>query len=314
MEYRTFGRTGLQVSVAGIGAGGASRLGLSTGSSEEEAVAVLHRALELGVNYFDTAANYGTEEVVGRALEGRRDEVVISSKLSPRRDGVLLDRAGLRSGLEAALQKLRTEVVDVYHLHRPDSGDYDYCLAELVPELQALRDEGKLRFLAISGTTGADPTHEVLRRAVANDCFDVVMAGFNFFNQNARQQVFSTTIEKDIAVEVMGAARGPFSRPEQFAKEVEGLVELGAAIPEAERSDPLGFITASGAVASMAEASYRFAAYEPGVGTVLIGTGNPVHLEANVAAIARGPLPVAVRDEIVARFGHLAVSSSELGR
>ena len=208
MDYRIFGRTGLSVSTAGIGTGGASRLGLSNGGTEEQAIAVIHRALDLGINYFDTAEGYHTEDVVGRALEGHRDEIVISSKIAPSHaDGTMLDRAGLRRALETALGLLRTEMVDVYHLHRPSLEQYDYCLAELVPELEALRDEGKLRFIAISESTSADGEHTMLHRAVQDDCWDVIMTAFNLFNQRARTEVFPLTIEKDIAVEIMGAAR-----------------------------------------------------------------------------------------------------------
>ena len=81
MEYVTLGRTGLEVSVAGLGCGGFSRLGLGTGKSEAEAVALVHQAFDLGVNLFDTAAVYGTEEVLGKALKGLpRDRVVIATK------------------------------------------------------------------------------------------------------------------------------------------------------------------------------------------------------------------------------------------
>src|ERR1019366_9938129 len=71
MEYRTFGRTNLRVSIVGVGTGGASRRGLSTGSTEDEAVDLIHRAIELGINYFDTAENYKNEHVLGRAVEHR---------------------------------------------------------------------------------------------------------------------------------------------------------------------------------------------------------------------------------------------------
>jgi aryl-alcohol dehydrogenase-like predicted oxidoreductase len=214
MDQRTFGRTGLSVSIAGVGAGGASRLGISTGSSEEQAIALIHRAVDLGINYFDTAANYHNEEVLGRALEGHRDEVVISSKISPRDEaGSLLDRAGLRRGLELALTKLRSDVVDVFHVHRPMIEDYDHCEEVLLPELEALREEGKLRFIGVSGTTGADPTHATLRRALGDDRWDVMMVGFNLFNQGAREAVFAASAKQQVAIEIMGAAKAPLSRP-----------------------------------------------------------------------------------------------------
>ncbi|HVB04677.1 MAG TPA: aldo/keto reductase [Acidimicrobiales bacterium] len=309
MDYRTFGRTGLRVSVAGIGAGGASRLGLSYGGSEEQAIAVMHRAIDLGINYFDTAESYQTEEVVGRALAGHRDEVVISSKIAPfHPDGVMLTRAELREAVEAALTKLQTEVVDVYHLHRPSLEHYDYCRNELVPELEAMRDEGKLRFLALSESTSLDNRHSMLHRAVEDDCWDVIMTGFNLFNQSARDEVFPGTIEKGVAVEIMGAARGPFSRPEVLGGEVARLVSAGELDPsKVDPEQPLSFLDAAPGVDSMADASYRFAAHEPGVNVVLIGTGKIEHLEENVAALSGGPLPDAVREVMVEGYGHLAL-------
>src|SRR5215469_6642517 len=81
MEYTVLGRTGLKVSVAGLGCGGFSRLGLGTGRSKAEAVGLVRQALDLGVNVLDTAAAYGTEEVVGEAIKTvRREDVVIATK------------------------------------------------------------------------------------------------------------------------------------------------------------------------------------------------------------------------------------------
>ncbi len=147
----------------------------------------------------------------------------------------------------------------------------------------------------------------MLHRAVQDDCWDVIMTAFNLFNQRARTEVFPLTIEKDIAVEIMGAARGPFSRPDQLSTEVARLVASGAIDPErVDPEQPLASIAREKEVESLAEASYRFAAHEPGVNVVLVGTGNIAHLEENVKALTAGPLPAAVRDEMVGGFGHLA--------
>ena len=310
MEYRTLGRTGLRASVCGLGGGGESRLGLAKGSTEQEAIAVVRRGLELGITYVDTAPNYGTEDVVGRALEGRRDGVVVSSKtLARRNDGTLVDRAGVRRGLEETLRTLRTDVVDVYHLHRVRPEDYDHARDEIVPELLGLKDEGKLRFLGISESTGSDPRHSMLRRTLDDDWADVVMTGFTFFNQSARDVLFPTTMEKDVAVEIMASARSYFSRPGQLAEEIGRLADAGLiGRDEIDPADPLGFLKASGDVESITEASYRFVAHEPGVHVVLVGTGNPVHLEENVRALSAGPLPAAVRERLVTLFGHLSMA------
>jgi L-galactose dehydrogenase len=310
VEYRTFGRTGLRVSVCGLGGGGESRLGLKKGSTEEQAIGVVRRALELGVTYVDTAANYGTEDVIGRALLGRRDGVVLSSKmLARRKDGSLVRGQDVRAGLAETLRRLRTDVLDVYHLHRVRPEDYEHSLAEIVPELLALRDEGVIRALGISESTGADPRHAMLSRALKDDCWDAVMTGFTFFNQSAREVLFPTTIDEDVAVEIMASARSYFSRPGHLAAEIGRLADAGViGRDEVDLTDPLGFLLADGDVRSTTEASYRFAAHEPGVHVVLVGTGNPAHLEENVRSLSAGPLPAAVRHRLVSLFGHLSIA------
>lgn len=309
MGYRTFGRTGLQVSVCGLGGGGESRLGLKKGSTEEQAIGLVQRGLDLGITYFDTAPNYGTEDVIGRALQRHRADVVISTKTVARReDGSLVGGTDVRRALEASLRNLRTDVVDVYHVHRVRPEDYEHTVAEIVPELLALRDEGKLRFLGISESTGGDARHTMLCRAVEDDCWDVMMTGFTFFNQSARDLLFPAAIDKDMAVEIMASARSYFSRPEQLASEIGRLVDAGLVGRDAvDLTDPLGFLTRAG-VPSLTEASYRFVAHEPGVHVVLVGTGNPAHLEENVRALSAGPLPAAVAEQLTSLFGHLSMA------
>ncbi|HXF59977.1 MAG TPA: aldo/keto reductase, partial [Caldilineaceae bacterium] len=107
MDYVTLGRTGLRVSVMGLGAGGPSRLGQSKGKPEAASVAVVQRALELGVNFFDTAEAYGTEPIVGKALAGvPRRSVVISTKKGLAREGRLLNAGEMVAGVEASLSRL----------------------------------------------------------------------------------------------------------------------------------------------------------------------------------------------------------------
>ena len=309
MEYRTFGRTGLTVSICGLGGGGESRLGLRKGSTEGQAVDLVRRAVDLGINYFDTAPNYGTEGVIGRALEGCRHESVISSKTVARRpDGSMVDAAGVRRALDETLGRLRTDVVDVYHMHRVRAEDYEYTLAEIVPTLLSLRDEGKIRFLGITESTGSDGRHSMLERALQDDCWDVLMTGFTFFNQSARDVLFPVTIERGIGVEIMASARSYFSRPEQLAAEIVRLAEDGVVDRgEVDLEKPLGFLLDEVDVASLSEASYRFVAHEPGVHVVLVGTGNPAHLEENARSLSAGPLPAGVSKRLVTLLGHLSL-------
>src|SRR5262245_13957530 len=111
MQYRRLGRTNLQVSVLGLAGGGQRRLGRSANASSKDVEQLVRAALDLGVNLFDTAADYGTEEVLGDALRGvPRDSIVISTKFGPTtRDGEFRDPADLRPILERSLQRLRTD-------------------------------------------------------------------------------------------------------------------------------------------------------------------------------------------------------------
>jgi aryl-alcohol dehydrogenase-like predicted oxidoreductase len=148
MDYVTLGRTGLQVSVLGLGGGGHSRLGQRTGATEEASVELVRRALALGVTFIDTAEAYGTEAIIGMALDGvRRENVVLSTKKSLSVDGRLITAAELSRGLDASLRRLGTDYVDVYHLHGVRADQYDQAVAELVPAMQRLRAAGKIRFL-----------------------------------------------------------------------------------------------------------------------------------------------------------------------
>src|SRR5487761_911692 len=110
MDYVTFGRTGLNVSAIGLGTGGASKLGIGNGADEQRAIEVIHRALELGITYFDTAKGYGTEAVVGEGLRGSRENIVLSSKayLSDE-DGSYVSADEFRLLIEDSLRALKTE-------------------------------------------------------------------------------------------------------------------------------------------------------------------------------------------------------------
>src|SRR6187397_1902175 len=127
MEQVTLGRTGLRVGVMGLGAGGHSRLGQSQGKSEAESIAVVRRALELGANLVDTAEAYRTEPIVGKALVGvARDSYVLSTKKGPRTPEGLISAADYRAGVEAGLQRLGLDSVDILHVHGVKAHEYNY--------------------------------------------------------------------------------------------------------------------------------------------------------------------------------------------
>jgi aryl-alcohol dehydrogenase-like predicted oxidoreductase len=299
-------RTNAQVSVAGLGCGGHSRLGMARGADVSHAAGVVRRALDLGVSFIDTARAYGTEEAVGQGIAGRRQQVFLSTKASPRRggDGTLITAAELTESLEGSLRRLGTDHVDVFHLHGVQGVQYDHCAQVLVPELKRQQAAGKVRFLGITEQFGGDTGHAMLPRALTDDHFDVIMVGFNLVNPSARQRVFPLTRAQDVGTLIMFAVRRQLSDPAALCEAVAGLISRGEVEgSEVDAADPLGFLRDSVGTGSVVEAAYRFCRHEPGAHVVLTGTGDVAHLEANLAAIQAPPLPTDVLDRLTRLFG-----------
>ena len=305
MEYVTLGRTGVTVSRLGLGGGGPSRLGRSAGLQTEDRVAIVTRALELGVTFIDTARSYGTEEIVGRAIrEAQPDNVFISTKAGSYMDDErVLTPAEVAGRIEESLRRLGTDAIDLYNFHGVLPRQYAATRDTLVPELIRQREKGNIRFLGITERFNADPKHAMLSEAVTDDCWDVVMVGFNVLNQSARERVLAHTQARSIATQAMFVVRNAFSKPRRLAEVVAHLIDEGHVDPaDVDLADPLGFLLADGVATSLADAAYRFCRDEAGIDVVLSGTGSIEHLEANVASILRPPLPPAVRDRLVRIF------------
>ncbi len=306
MEFVTLGRTGLEVSVAGLGCGGHSRLGLATGKDEKHAAGIVTAALDLGINFIDTARAYGTERAVGAAIKGRRDQVILSSKASPGWGDERLSAAGLRESLEKSLVRLGTDCIDVFHLHGVTAAQYPHCVAELVPELKRQRDAGKIRFLGITERFVSDTSHEMLAAALPDDHFDVVMVGHNLLNPSARKRVFPLTMQKQVGTLIMFAVRRALTHPDAARSVLEQLTEAGqVAAADTDAQAPLAFLVDHPEVASLIEAAYRFCRHEAGAHVVLTGTGSVAHLEENVAAILAPPLPPDLTNRLEQIFGRV---------
>jgi aryl-alcohol dehydrogenase-like predicted oxidoreductase len=292
VEYTILGRTGLKVSVAGLGCGGSSRLGQSSGRPEAESVALVRRAVDLGVTFFDTAEAYGTETIVGLALQQLpRDSVVISTKSRIRRGGNLVGGADVVANLDASLQRLKTDYVDIFHLHGVPPADYDHVLNELVPALLREQEKGKLRHLGITETGPNDHRHEMLSRAVEDGLWSVVMLAFHMMNQNARQSVFPRTLDRGIGTLLMFVVRRIFSDPGYLRETMARLAEAGEVpVSLSEKEQPLDFLLQDGGAESVTDAAYRYARHEPGADVVLFGTGSEAHMEANIRSILKAPL------------------------
>ncbi|MGB0629428.1 MAG: aldo/keto reductase [Alphaproteobacteria bacterium] len=303
MEYTTLGRTGLNVSVAGLGCGGNSKIGQGKGQSRDESVKLVRHALDLGVNFLDTAEGYGTESVVGEAIRSvPRAEVVLSTKYHA--GGVSAER--LSRAVDASLSELGTDYIDIFHLHGVKPRDYDHAVGELAPALLRARDAGKIRFLGITETSPNDHGQTMLQRAVVDDCWDVMMLGFNMMHQVARTAVLPHTMERGIGTLMMFVVRNIFSVPGRLQATMKELAADGK-VPDwlAETDDPLGFLVHDGGAESVIEAAYRYVRHEPGADVVLFGTSRVEHLEANIASILKPPLPLKDTARLAELFGHL---------
>jgi aryl-alcohol dehydrogenase-like predicted oxidoreductase len=307
MQYTTLGRTGLKVSVAGLGCGGFSRLGLGIGQSSEHAVGIIRAALDRGVNLIDTAAVYGTEDVVGTALRDvLRDSVVVCTKASKPAGDAAFSVDKVIESLDGSLRRLGLDYVDVFQLHAVPPAAYDHVREAILPALLKERERGKFRFLGITETAPNDPEQLMLNRAMRDDPWDTAMVAFHLMDQVARTQVFPHTIANRVGTLMMFAVRSIFARPAQLTAAMRDLAAAGQ-VPAwlAETDDPLGFLIHPDGASSLTDAAYRYVRHEPGVDVVLFGTGDVGHLRTNIASILKPPLPDADRTKLRELFSHL---------
>ncbi len=307
MQYTTLGKTGLRVSVAGLGTGGFSRMGLKSGKTEDEAAQLILDAVELGINFIDTAPPYGTEGVVGRALKSLpRESVVVATKSTVHRNNEWWSPERVVASLDNSLRLMGTDYVDVFNLHAVEPHEYDYALNTLAPALVAQKEKGKIRHIGLTENPIVDFTNATLKRALNDPVWEVFMVGFHMMHQGARANVFPATRENGVGTLLMFAVRSIFADPPRVAREMRELAAKGLVEPWlGATDDPLGFLVHAGGAANMIEAAYRFARHEPGVDVVLFGTGDAEHLRINVASLLKPPLPEADRAQLAALFGHL---------
>jgi aryl-alcohol dehydrogenase-like predicted oxidoreductase len=308
MQYTTLGRTGLKVSVAGLGTGGFSKLGLGSGQSEDHAIGIIRTALDLGVNLIDTAAVYGTEEVVGKALKGvRRDQVVVCTKASKPLADRQFSLEKIVASLDASLRRLGVDCIDVFQIHAVPPSLYDQLRHDIAPALLREKEKGKFRFLGITETAPNDPEQHMLHRACQDTPWDTAMLAFHLMDQVARTQVFPHTLANRIGTLMMFAVRGIFAKPAQLSATMRELAADGLVPAElAARPEPLDFlIHGNGGASSLTDAAYRYVRHEPGADVVLFGTGDHAHLRANIESILKPPLPAADREKLRTLFSHL---------
>lgn len=268
------------------------------------AVAIVERALALGINVIDTAPVCGTEQIVALALKGKRDDIVLSSKSLLPKDlsrlppssignavyrygskllGRLINANELRRNVENSLRRLGTDYLDIFHLHAVTTDQYPHIVAELLPTLGRLREEGKVRFLGLTETL-TDKNHQMLVTATDDDCWDVMMVGFNFAQTSARDRVLPSARKRHVGIMIMGAANAAAAGQDSPALHPQPDPFL---CPDARIENASSGANREG---SSFPTAYRYCRNESGVHVVLMGTGSREHLTTNVRAINERPL------------------------
>ena len=311
MEQRTLGRTGLKVSVLGYGAGAVG--GLFTKGDPRDQERAIARAIDAGINYFDTAALYGngeSEKNLGRVLNNLKAKVIVGTKvrLSAEHRGNIA--AGIAKGMEDSLSRMKRDSVDLMQLHNPlvakDNNDHlaiDIALNEVVPALQKLQKEGKTRFIGFSGV-GETPA---LLQAIDSGAFDTVQVVYNAVNPSAGGRmpqgvvgqdygnILQRSADKKVGTIVIralagGAMAGTEARHElamQVVPPIGSGKDFAADVARARTFEPQ--MRSSGSK-SLAEYGMRFVISNPNVSTMLVGYSTIDQLEQAIAAVNKGKL------------------------
>jgi aryl-alcohol dehydrogenase-like predicted oxidoreductase len=320
MQLRELGRTGLQVSVLGFGCGAVGGL-MVRGAPADQQRAVA-RAMEVGVNYFDTAADYGngeSERNLGRVLAALKADVLVGTKVRvPDPDRGRIGET-IAASLEASLKRMGRDSVDLFQLHNPitDAGaapDFsaDIVLHEVVPALQRLQRQGKTRFIGITGI--GDPA--ALRSVIEAGVLHSAQVPYNLLNPSASTPLPAGFPAHDFAgimnraqaagvgvigIRVLagGALSGEAARHPIGMASVEPIASGVSYAQDVGRARMLLPLVAEGHAGSLVEAALRFAISAPAMSTVLIGTSTLEQFETAAEAVLKGPLSPAALARVV---------------
>lgn len=301
MRMRTLGKTGLTVSELGFGSLFTSTLG----PGFDESRAAVRRAVELGVNYFDTAPAYAnSEDVLGKILAEIKAPLVLSTKLGGRPQPFdPRDKKQLTRSVEESLRLLHREVIDILFVHEPDRPlqyawwtDPEAVIGPVLEVLDDLKRRGVIRFTGLGGTTATEMAH-----LVRSGRFDVVLTAFNYsvLYREATHEILPAAHTLGMGV-VLGSVlqQGGLGR-----RYDEVLRRKPMWLSEARRRQLLALYALLDELGlPLYEVCLRFALSCPQMPTILIGPKTAAQVESSVAAVAKGPLPA----DVLARLDEIA--------
>ncbi|QDV08985.1 D-threo-aldose 1-dehydrogenase [Planctomycetes bacterium Poly30] len=277
MEYRTLGKTGLSISTLAFGG---APLGDIFGELDESAALdAVHAALDGGINYFDTAPLYGfglAEERIGRALKGRRDDVVLATKCC--RDGFEeFDFSGARviSSVEESLKRLGTDRIDVLQIHDVEFGTRRQVLEEALPAARKLKETGKVRFVGITGL----PVRYLRSLAEVAEIDTLLSWGHcNLLEDELEEELVPLAAERGFGlINASPVLQGILTErePPAWHRSPKPVLEMAPRVAALCRG--AGFDVAAVAVA--------YAVRRPAIATTIVGMRSRAEVEANVAAM-----------------------------
>ena len=320
MEMRVFGRTGMRLSVLGFGCGAVG--GLMVHGDPRDQERAIARAIEVGVNYFDTAIQYGdgeSEKNLGRILQSLKPaNVVVGTKvrLPSAKFGKIAD--AVAESLDASLARLRRNGVDIFHLHNAitESGggealSVQQVLGEVVPAFERLRREGKIRFLGLTAIGDTTALHQVIDARA----FDSAQVVYNMLNPSAATELLADYTAQDygrlfdhtvaagvgvVGIRVLagGALSGSIERHPIASPPPEPIGSAMSYDSDVLRARRLVPLVTEGFASSLTEAATRFAFTFPAIGTILVGMATPQQFEDALAAVQKGPLPPAALERL----------------
>jgi aryl-alcohol dehydrogenase-like predicted oxidoreductase len=291
IETRPLGRTGTDVTILGYGAMELRGQPHGPAIADEDAGRLLNEVLDAGINLIDTSPDYGrSEALIGRYLGHRRDEYFLASKcgclLGPPPPGARppfrhdWSAANVRAGVEQSLRRLGTDRLDLVQVHMsPSRAQLE--AEHTVPTLMALRDEGKVRFIGMSGILPNLPDH------IAMDVFEVFQIPYSAVQREHEDLITEAAATGAGTLIRGGAARGTASEDKNWT--VQPLSTSGP--PAQDRWQAAGLDQLLGDGMSRHEFILRFTLSHPALSSTIVGTSSPDHLRGNVAIAAKGPLP-----------------------
>jgi aryl-alcohol dehydrogenase-like predicted oxidoreductase len=308
VQYRTLGRTGIKVSPYALGT---LMFATTMGNDPADSARIIHKALDAGINVVDTADAYGdSEEVVGKALEGRRDDVVLATKFGrpigqdPNRQGA--SRRWIVAAVEGSLRRLRTDHIDLYQLHRPDP---DTDIEETLAALTDLIRSGKVRAIGASQTPAADIVEAqwvAERRGLAR--FHTEQPAYSILSRGIEREILPTVQRHGMGSLVWGplaqgllTGRNPGDlRRAGLARHLSDARRLGVV----EQLQPL----AADAGLPMTHLAMAFTIAHPGVTCALLGARTEAHLDDLLAG-----LDVTLSDDVLDRIDEIVPPGSDVG-